>query len=229
MSRFVQWLNKIPVKVFLIVYLVLRFSLPLLSLSLNIEKINPIDFAFSILITLSFILLAVRFLYYLKSKRSRWYNIFRFILGGSILLLSAGLFIDLDMLLGLRGFLALSGILLLVIFFACLLIRSIIKSINKKLNRENDMVDYLQEQNSGERIAAYLSEGREIEFTYDNVRYLFIPENGRFFFKRIVSIDPYEYEVLTESEDALVCVDASAVNGKKISGLWPDVEDISVY
>ncbi len=82
---------------------------------------------------------------------------------------------------------------------------------------------------SFEKLCDDLSADREIEFTYDNVRYLFIPENGRYYFKRIVSTDPYEYEILAEAESPLECIDASGLNGRKMSSFWPDVKDIEVF
>lgn len=119
-----------------------------------------------------------------------------------------------------------SGVILGIVLLICLFIR-----YRMKRSKKIEYSDKKGISNSYpfEQLCADFGEGREIEFTYDNARYLFIPENGRFFFKRIIAIDPYEYAILAESEDALACVDASAINGKKITGFWPDIEDITIY
>ncbi len=229
MNSFFQRLNKIPVKVFLILYIVLYIVLTFIGLSLSIERRSLVAYALSLPVALSLVLFVIRFKNYIKSKSSVLYYIACIFLRLIFFALPAELLIVLDVKFKFGGFLALPGILLLIILFIVLIIRSVIKKVSKKLNRKNDMIDYLQEQDSGEGIAIFFSEGHEIEFTYDNVRYLFIHENGRYYFKRITAIDPYEYEILAEADEALACVNASEINGKKITGLWPDIEDITVY
>ncbi len=152
MQRFFQWLNKIPVIVFILVYV-------------------------AFLITLLF----------------------------------------LDNYLGLNGFLCVSGVAFAVVFLICLFI--IYRIMQRKKENSYSFKD----------LCGDFTADLEIEFTYDHTRYLFMPENGRYYFKRIVAIDPFEYEILAEAQDASACIDASAVNGKKIAGLWPEIEDITVY
>ena len=156
------------------------------------------------------------------SRFSQWFSKVRtFIFGVTTITV---VLVYLDNNLQLNGFLLIPGIIFEVVLIICLFIRNRIKRSKETEYSDKEGTSYTVEQ-----LCIDLEDGCEIEFTYDYTRYLFIPENGRYFFKRIVSIDPYEYEILAEAEDALACIGASAVDGKKIIGLWPDVEDITVY
>jgi len=212
-------LNKIPTLMFVIVI----FALALLGLSLNIEKNSPAAIALSVPYLLCVIMLVIRFLNHLKAKGSGWYHVFRFFFGYALICFTAGLFIVLDLQFSLKGFLMIPGLVLEVGLIISLFIRYRLKCGGKK-HSEKSSSSY-----SFENLCDDLSADLEIEFTYDNVRYLFIAENRRYYFKRIVSTDPYEYEILAEAGNPLVCIDSSGINGRKMTGLWPDVKDIEVY
>lgn len=225
MQRLIQWLNKIPVKVFLIVFLVLSFALPLLILPLNIGKNSLATLAVIIPCSFCFILLATRIMTDLKVKGSGGYHVVKFFIYFLLIFFPAILFITVDINEGLKGYLMIPGLAL----EAGLLIYLYIRHCMKRYRKENPIRDAASSSYSFEELCGDFSSGREIEFTYGKIHYLFITENGRYYFKRIVAIDPYEYKILAEAENALACIGASAVNGKKISGIWPDAEDITVY
>jgi hypothetical protein len=225
MNRFIQRLSKIPVKMFLLIYIVLYIVLAFVSLSLNVEKNSPAAFALAIPVIFSSVMLFVRYMIYLKAKDSVFYYFNKFFLSCAVCAFPVVILIILDNNLDLGGFLWMPGI----IFEAGLLIWLLVRYFMKQWRKEHPIKEATGSSYSFERLCGDFSDGREIEFTYDNTRYLFIPENGRYYFKRIVSIDPYEYEILAEAGNALVCIDASSVNGKKMTGLWPEIENITVY
>lgn len=225
MKGFFQKLNKIPVKLLVIVYIVLSFALPFIFLSQNIDYSNPVFYILNLPVMLCSILLIIRFINYLKAKGASGYNVVRYYLSFALILFPAILFIIVDKNESLNGFLMIPGLSL----EAGLLIWLLVRYLKKQWKKERRVREETSSSYTFEDLCDDLLADREIEFTYDNVRYLFIPENGRYYFKRIVATDPYEYKVLAEAGNALVCIDASSVNGKKISGLWPDIEDITVY
>lgn len=221
MKKLKHWLDKIPTLIFVVIVFALAFLAPLL----DIEKNSPAAIALSIPYLLCILMLAIRFLNHLKAKGSDWYHVFKFFFGYLLICLTVGLFIVLDVQSNLKGLLmipgiALEGVLLIWLFVRYRLKRSGINHFVK----EGSSSSY-----SFEKLCEDLSADHEIEFTYDNVRYLFIPENGRYYFKRIVSTDPYEYEILAKAEDPLECIDSSDLNGRKMTDLWLDVKDIEVY
>jgi|GEM_PF-2601999 len=221
MKKLKQWLDKIPTQSFVIII----FALAFLYLPLNIEKNSPAAIALSLPSLLCIIILAIRFLNHLKAKGSGWYYVFRFFFGYSLICFPAGLFIALDLQFSLNGFLILPGLVLEIGLLIWLFIRY-------RLKRPGNKHSVKEESSSSypfENLCDDLSADLEVEFTYDNVRYLFIPENGRYYFKRFVSTDPYEYEILAEAENPLMCIDSSGINGRKMTGLWPNAKDIEVY
>lgn len=224
MERF-KWLYKIPVKIFLIVYLVLSFVMPLLFLSLNIDKKSPVIIAFYIPSIFCFILLVIRFLNYLKAKGSSGYYIIKLFLGYILIFFPAVLFITVDINQGLNGLLMIPGLALEAGFLIWLLVRY----LKKRWKKEHAIKEASSSSYSFEKLCDDFSTGREIEFTYNNEQYLYIYENGRYYFKRIIAVDPYEYEILSEAGNALVCIGASAVNGKNMTVIWPDIDNITAY
>jgi len=225
MNSFFQKLNKTSGKFYVLVYLMFSIALPLFLLLLNIEINSFVSIILVVLNVFFFILLVKRFLYYLKSIGSIWHDIFKLFIIFLLFCISSGIIIILDAMFGFRGLLKIPVLALEVLLFMYILIRHFM--------RRWENTHFAREETSGsypfEQLCIDLEDGCEIEFTYANCRYLFIPENGWYYFKRIVAIDPYEYEILAEAGNAFVCIDASSINGKKISGLWPDVEDITVY
>ncbi len=217
MIKIKQWLNKIPTLVFLIIIFILAF----LGLPLGIEKNSPAAIGLSLPYLLCVIILFMRFLNHLRAKGSGWYHIFRFFFGYLLICFAAGFFIILDIQFSLKGFLMFPGLMLEVGLLIWLFIKYRLK---RNSSKEKSSSSY-----SFEKLCDDLSADLEIEFTYDSVRYLFIPENGRYYFKRIVSTDPYEYEILAEASDPLVCLDSFGLNGRKLIVLWSDVKDIKVY
>ena len=221
MRNLKQWLNRIPTLNFVLIV----FALTFLGPTLNIEQNSPVAIALSVPILLCIIMLAIRFLYYLKAKGSGWHHIFKFFFGYALVSLAAGFFIALDFQFSLKGFLMIPGLALEVGLLIWLFIRYRLKYLgNKHSVKEESSSSY-----SFENLCDDLSADLEIEFTYDHARYLFMPKNGRYYFKRIVSTDPYEYEVLVESENPLACISSSVLNGKKMTDLWPGIKDIEVY
>ncbi len=221
MIKLKQWLNKISTLTFVIII----FALTFLYYQLNIEKNSTVAFLLGLPFLLLYIILVFRLLNYLKAKGSGWYHFFRFFFGYLLICFPAGLLIALDLNFNLKGFLMIPGLVLEV----GLLIWLFIKYRFKHLGIKHSLTEKSSNSYSFENLCDDLSADIEIEFTYDNFRFLFIPENGRYYFKRIVSADPYEYEILAEAEDPLTCIDLAVLNGKKISGVWPDVKDIKVY
>lgn len=216
-----QWFNKIPTLNFVLIV----FALTFLGPTLNIEQNSPAAIALSVPILLCIIMLAIRFLYYLKAKGSGWHRIFKFLFGYALVLLATGFFIALDFQFSLKGFLMIPGLALEVGLLIWLFIRYRLKYLGHKHSfKEESSSSY-----SFENLCDDLSAELEIEFTYNHVRYLFMPENGWYYFKRIVSTDPFEYEVLAESGDPLACIDSSGLNGRKIADLWPDIKNIEVF
>ena len=221
MKKLIQWLDKIPTLVFVIIIIALAF----LVYPLDIEKNSPAAIALSLPYLLCVIMLAIRFLNHLKAKGSGWYHVFRFLFGYFVICFPAILLIVLDVQLSLKGLLMIPGLVLEAGLLIWLFIRYRLKrSGNNHYVKEESSSSY-----SFEKLCDDLSADLEIEFTYDSVRYLFIPENGRYYFKRIVSTDPYEYEILAEAENPLECIDSSGLNGRKMISLWPDVKDIEVF
>ncbi|MEM5770711.1 MAG: hypothetical protein AAGU32_20855 [Bacillota bacterium] len=216
-----QWFEKIPT----LVYVIVIFALGFLGSLLGIEKNSPAAIALSLPYLLCVIMLVIRFLNQLKAKGSGWYHVFRFLFGYFLIGLPAALFIVLDVQSNLKGLLMVPGIALEAGLLIWLFIRNRLKrSGNTHFVKEESSSSY-----SFEKLCGDLSAGLEIEFTYDNVRYLFIPENGHYYFKRIVSKDPYEYEILAEEENPLECIDSSTLTGRKMTDIWPEVKDIEVF
>jgi hypothetical protein len=220
MKKLKQWLDKIPTLIFVIIF----FAIAFLVTPLGIETNSPAAIALCLPYLFCVIMLLFRFLNYLKAKGSGWFHFFRFFFGYMLICFPAGLFIALDYQFNLKGFLMTPGLVLELILLIWLFIRYRLKRSGNKHVKEESGSTY-----SFENLCDDLSAELEIEFKYDNVRYIFMPENGRYYFKRIVSTDPYEYEILAEAENPLVCIDSSDLNGRKMSDIWPDVKDIEMY
>ncbi len=108
MEKLKQWLDKIPTLTFLMIIIVLAF----LGWPLDIEKNSLVTIALSLAYLLCVIMLASRFLNYLKVKGSYWHHIFRFFFYFFLIGSPAILFIALDSQFNLKGLLMIPALVL---------------------------------------------------------------------------------------------------------------------
>ena len=162
----------------------------------------------------------------LKERNSKWYGpvISALILLFILLLLVLALLLDsnedsnslLEILCG----------ALLVLSFTLLLYRHL---ENKNASRIYSNKGKAQGAVPLETIAGALKRGNEIEFKYEEERFLLIYEEGYFCCKRIVSVDPFTYETLAKGLSAADCIGQAQINGLPLVHIWADARDIKIY
>lgn len=217
--------REIPTKTLVFISLAIFLTCAALFSALHIQKNSLSASLLALVFILSLIPLGIRFIQYLKAIGSRWYGIVRFFIGYFIIMFPIGIFIVLDVEFKLNSLLCIPGIAVVVgavlfLFF---------KNRGKFAKKEYSCKQAPAKPYPFTKLYSDLQGGHEIEFTYYGVRYLFIAEDNSFAFKRIVSADPYEYETLFMADTVEDCIDSAEIEGKKISELWPSVENIVVY
>jgi glucan phosphoethanolaminetransferase (alkaline phosphatase superfamily) len=163
----------------------------------------------------------------LRMRLSKWYGVLTSALICFFILLVFGVAVLLDQDPRLSDFVIVPCAIVLSALVA-LLCFHFMETKNTPVDFSNKS-DALEETFDYEDVQTAFEDDNEIEFAYKDARYLLIFEEFQYRLKRIVSANPYTYEILVSLQSAEACLDAAKIDGIPLCLLWKDAYDIKIY